>query len=132
MKRIINIFKCLFGVSKLSSQMTTLDIRISRLQKEKRKSDNELQNYKNKLSGIREEFNKTMVKANQVIDRAAGLQKKLNLNLEAAQVEIKLMKEVTMPGLIAANDTFLSAWDAQSSMNEMRKVASTGPQTEIE
>jgi len=132
MKKIISLIKCYFGISKLSSQITMLDIRISKIQKEKKKSDKELQNYKNQLSGIQNEFNKTMVKADQALDRSVGIQKGLELSLSAAQEEIKIAKEITIPGLITVNDTFRGAWDAQSAINEMRTVAAQTPNKEIE
>lgn len=132
MKKITNWLKYWFGMSSVSSQMSILEIRIKKLLKEKRKSDNEIQNHKSRLTGIQKEFDKGMTKVNQAVDRSTGLNKRLELALVAAQEEIKIATEITIPGLVAANTTFVGAWDAQSAQNEMRTVASNSPQREIE
>lgn len=132
MKIIISIVRFILSTTKLSTRLSVLDKRIAKDKKEKKKSDVELQKYKNQLSGIRDDFSKTMVKANQALDRASGIQKGLELSLEAAHQEIKIAKEITIPGLITVNETFRGSWDAQSSINEMRTVALHNPHKEIE
>jgi len=132
MKNIINRFKYWFGIIMISEQISILDVRISKLQRKKGNSDKEIQKHKNQLLGIRDEFDRRMIKVNQALDRASGINKRFELSLEAAQEEIKIAKEITIPGLVAVLDTFKTSWDAQSSMDEMRKVAANSPQREIE
>ncbi len=127
MKKIISLIKCYFGISKLSSQITVIDVRISKIQKKKKKSDRELQNYKDQLSGIREEFNQTMIKTNQALDRSAGIQKSLELSLQAAQEEIKIAKEITIPGLVASHQLLISRWESETAVETMKLVAIHNP-----
>ena len=127
MKKIISLIKCYFGISKLSSQITVIDVRISKIQKKKKKSDRELQNYKDQLSGIKEEFNQTMIKTNQALDRSAGIQKSLELSLQAAQEEIKIAKEITIPGLVASHQLLISRWESETAVETMKLVAIHNP-----
>ena len=71
-----------------------------------------------------------MVKAKQSIDRAAGINRQLEAALDASQEALKTANQKVVPGLVAANQTFRDAWDAQSSMSAMQVGAGSAEKDE--
>lgn len=61
-----------------------------------------------------------MMKAKNEINRADGLNKKLEEALNASQEKIQTLEDVVVPGLVAANETFRNTWEAQSAQAVMQ------------
>ena len=72
------------------------------------------------LNELYAEFKGKFDRAQESIDRAEELNKKLDWALTAANEALNTAEEITIPGLVAANKTFQAAWDAESSLITMR------------
>lgn len=118
--------------AQLSSQVSDMQRRLKSLRKQKEKSDQELALYKSSLNSLKDQFDDEMKKANRALNEAAGLNKKYEQALEAAQEELKTCKEILIPGLIQSNRVLIDRWDAESAVQAMRKVAASGANQGIE
>lgn len=102
--------------------LSRLDRTVSRLQKEKLKSDRELLESRAYLKKTEDEVGRAIQKSTQAVMRAEGLNRRLDEALSASQAALKTANEIVVPGLVAANATFHAAYEAQTSQLIQRGV----------
>ena len=96
-----------------------LDYRIYKLQREKRQSDREIEK-------AREKFQKSSDSLTKAVAQATGLNKRMEIMLETTKEELENLREIVVPGLVAANHTLTAARDAQSATYAMKVAAMKG------
>lgn len=111
------------GMNRVSSRMKTLETRIRRLQKEKQKSDNAIEDHRYEIDRLQKKLNDQLSKTRQELDRAEGLNRRMQRVLDAAHEELKNYDEIVVPGLVAANRVLIDRWDAETRVHAMRVVA---------
>lgn len=115
MNRILSWIRFWWGLSKVSCQMAYMQERIDNLQKLRLKSDKEIEIHQEKLNVLQDKFHKELEGAKEALYESKNLNKKHEIELEAIYEELTTAKKIVIPGLIAANKTFVDAWDSQSS-----------------
>jgi hypothetical protein len=103
-----------------SRAVAELDYRIYRLQREKKRSDRELEK-------VKEDFSKSSDRLTRAVSQASGLNKRLEIMLDTTKEELENLREIVVPGLVAANKTLTDARDAQSAMYAMKVAAMRVP-----
>lgn len=112
-----------FGLRRVSRQMTVLDMKVESLKAEKIKSDREIDRHRQALATQRDKLTSEMQKVSQSLDRAVGLNKKLDAALDVAREEVRTANDIVIPGLVAASKTLIDRWDAESAVYARRQVA---------
>ena len=109
--------KSWFGFRKVAIQMTAIESKVDRLLIEKADSEKKLHAYM-----------ADMEKAKREVERAFQLNQKMNLALETALQEIENVKEITIPGLVAANRVLIARWESEIQVHAIRSagIASAG------
>lgn len=101
-----------FSYSRMDDKISTLHLRINQLVREKQDIERRLASYLREADKWREE-----------IQRAKQLNETMNLSLNTALIEIENMREITIPGLVAANRTLISRWESEVQVHAMRTAA---------
>lgn len=115
MNRILSWMRFWWGLSQVSRQMAYMQERINNLQKLRLKSDKEVEIHQEELNVLQDKFDKELEGTRESLDKSKSLNKKNEIELEAIYEELTTAKKIVIPGLIAANKTFVDAWDSQSS-----------------
>lgn len=123
MMRIVRFcgwLKTWFGLRRVSVQMSAIEAKVHRLNVEKAANEKQLHRHLSELD-----------KAKKEIERGFQLNQKMSLALETALQEIENHKEITIPGLVAANRTLIARWEAELQTHAMRSagIASAGEGT---
>lgn len=118
--------KTCVGMNRVSRHMRYLDKRISRLEKEKNKSEQAIEKHRDNIDEMQSRLERELDATRQSLDDAYQNQKRLEEALRSAQEELKTANEIVIPGLVAANKTLIDRWDAESATYAMRVVAAQG------
>lgn len=110
----------LFGVSR---SMWKLQRDISSLKFQKELAEKTLSKASTEIMELQVTFNSRAERIQSEIETARELNKKLAEALDAANGALKTANEIIIPGLVSANETFKTSWDAQSAAHVMRNVA---------
>ena len=65
------------------------------------------------------------------LDEAKRLQEQYDEQLVSIRSELRVLKDVTIPGLVAANKLLLAQWDAETAIQVRRQVAALPGQGEV-
>ena len=131
MKMLFDWLKSWFGLSQLSRQMSYLDRKIAKLQKEKVKSTNYLERRLGNLDKIQTNFTKEYEKSAKAVKMAWIKNDELGAALETVNEELNTANKILIPSLVAANDVLLRRWESESAIHAMR-AATVGTKGEIE
>lgn len=69
-----------------------------------------------------EQYRKEAAAAKQAADRAMGLNKKLQTELDGKDQQLAIANEIVIPNLVAANATFKELWGAETAQHIKRQV----------
>lgn len=121
--------KSWFGMSRVSRQVDTLRRRVESLQKQKIANDRLVEEHLEELAIIRSQFNKRMENAEADLEGAKLLNKKLDATLATTLEALEAKENIVIPGLVAANQTLISRWQAETSVLELRKLHANAERT---
>ncbi len=127
MKKLIDWFLAWGGVHRVSTQLSALDRRVSTLTKARDRSSRELDKNLSDLKKDKERIDDRLRKTQKAVARADGLNKKLEIALDAAQAKIATLRD-TVEGVVAANRVFVNRWEAETAVQARRKVVADGQQ----
>jgi len=122
------MFKWLFllirrkEVSLLQKDLYQGNQRINQLTKDRIKSEAKLTQLREELDEAKKKTDEIVRKTKIEIDRAEGLNKRLELALDGSQEALRIAEDTIIPALTAANLTFQKTWDCQSAQLEFYKV----------
>ena len=100
-----------FTFSRVSSKLSGLELKVTKLRRQKDVSDRKLQFHLMESK-----------KWQQEIEKAAELNKRMNLALDVALQEIENIKEITIPGLVASHRVLISRWEAEIQVHAIRSA----------
>jgi len=83
-----------------------------------------LERQRKKLLGLKTQFDLISQSIMEDIETTEFLQREHEHTLEALQEENKVMRDVTIPQLIAAHQLLLERWDAETAVHVRRRVLS--------
>ncbi len=127
--RLISWFRCWFGYTQLSLSVRTLQHRLEKNHAEKQKSDAFLLKRERAFERLQKWTEQEVERSTGALRSAKEMNQRLEALLETQQMHIKNLEDVVIPGLVAANDTFVKRWQAESMVHVMRSVVTNkGPE----
>ena len=124
MRSFLVRLRSLFFHFGLRRKMTAVELRLVELDNQRRVSDEELSDCQQKFEDAKEQLTRLIDDSDRDLKKAKKLHQKYENELEASRNELKIMKDVTIPGLVAANKLLLAQWDAETAIQVRRQVAS--------
>lgn len=131
MRRLWSWLKSWWGIGRVSRQLFALDLRLDRLDSDRRILSTRRQAHEINWEMINKEMQDVANQAKDDLDKADALVKRYEEELEAARSKITTYEESTIPTLVAANATFKDLWDAVSAEQIRRRVVAAPVQEEI-
>lgn len=125
MNSIISWVRCWIGFSQTNRSILALQRTIDRLQKQKNRSDKEILVREKAWDRLQIWYQEEIKRNRAALENASDVSKKLEAALEVANDSIKTFEEVTIPGLVAANNLFVQRWEAETSIYVARRVAAS-------
>lgn len=107
----------------LRRKLSSLDRTATRLSREIHQVNRQMVEKERVVSLLQSQIDSEVKQVRELSKRSTALNKQLESALEAARDEIKNLREIVVPGLVAANLTFQQAWDAQSARSAMQTAA---------
>jgi len=111
--------KGLFAKSSESSLSKKARVLIS----ESKKTRKELNDLKDSISHLEHEIGVVLDRAKESVLEANDKVKQMESGMDALNEKLKIAEEVTIPGLISANQVLLDRFDAESAIEIARAVA---------
>ena len=118
------------SVGRIRTHVDRLDRKIDGLIKNKHDWTIDVKDRLSTLERLRAQFENESRLAIQEIEDGRLLCSKLERALEATQESLKIANEITIPGLVAANRTFIDRWDAETAVHAVRIAAVRGRENE--
>ena len=129
MGHILAWIKSWFGYSHVSRQVDALRRRVEFLHQQKAISDRRIEEHLEQLAVIRSQFTKRMENAEADLEGAKLINKKLDATLATTLESLEAKEKIVIPGLVAANQTLISRWHAETSVLELRKLHANAERT---
>lgn len=103
--------------------VSAVDAKITRVLASASKADQTLNKHLERIDTLHNELNEEILKARASIREAEQINTKSMEALDALRDELETCRDIVIPGLTAANETFRVAWDAQTAQNALMQVA---------
>lgn len=103
--------------------VNAVDRKINTVLKLKAKNDQEVAKAQKKIESLETELLEEIRKWKQLLDNQDTLNRKLSETVDALRDELSTCRDIVIPGLVAANKTFETSWDAQTAQNALMKVS---------
>lgn len=120
MKKLINWLKSFRSKQKL---LHAVDAKINRVLSLSASHDQKLTKSLEKIKDLEQELLDEIEKVKYMAEQSQIVSRKLEEALDAARDELQTCRDIVIPGLVSANSTFQSAWDAQAAHNALMQVA---------
>lgn len=117
MSKFVSVILSLFSVKR---QISRLESKIDQLSSRRAKSDEEIAARFAALSELESRLLADLVKTRQTLADVQILNRKLDEALDGTRDKLKTAEEITIPGLVAANQMFVQRWEAESRIHAMR------------
>lgn len=132
MKWILNWVTCWFGVAQVNRSVAAMQRKIDRLKSLKEASDRELVKREKEFSRLHKWMEAETERNRLAIAQATEVNRKMEIALDNAQDAIKTLEDITIPGLVAANNLFIQRWEAETSVFVARQVAVSSSGKDLE
>jgi chromosome segregation ATPase len=116
------VFKYLGLVSAAKARASALDVKIERVRKIVQRQQADITKKMEQLDGLEDR----LVQARNALRTSEISNQRLNETISALQEELRTTKEITIPGLVAANELLTRRWEAQTQVEVMKAATMTG------
>lgn len=110
----------IFSLFRVKQQINRLESKIDRLSSRRTKSDEDVAAKFATLSELENRLLSELAKTRQTLADVQTLNRKLDEALDGCRDKLKTAEEITIPGLVAANQMFVQRWEAESRIHAMR------------
>ncbi len=125
----MQFFNFVMSIFQVRKKLSALDSKISKLQSRKEKSELDISRNWRELENLEKRLTAELAKTRQTLAESQIINRKLEETLDGARDKLKTAEEITIPGLVAANQVFMQRWEAESRIHAMRAtVADMGAQ----
>ena len=131
MRRLLNWLKSWWGLGRVSHQLSALDRRLDRLEKDRRCIEGRVESDWELIHDKHESISGDVARITELFAEKEALVKRYEEELDAARSKILTYEESTIPTLVAANATYKDMWDAISAEQIRRRVAAAPTQEGI-
>lgn len=113
------------ALHKYRRSVDVLTRQIDALQRRRADDEQRLATREALLATFKEESDRQFDATAKGIEAARNTARLQEVALEAANDKIRTLEDVTVRGLVAANETFIARWEAESAVQTARAVSAT-------
>lgn len=127
LRSILAIFRYGLGAAGLHRRVSAVEAMINRRQATAGSTIAELEQKLGHLERMRRGFDAEYDHARELLNQASNEMRALSRSLEAAREEREIDREILIPGLTAANITFVKRWEAETAAMSARAAIQSIP-----
>jgi molybdopterin converting factor small subunit len=129
-QRIIAYVRLWVGWGSVSAQLVATRNLVLRLQAETRDRDQRLEAAVREIDELRATLLKKFGNYQAELETARLLNKKLDAALQVELEAIQAKDTIVIPGLVAANQTLIDRWEAESAVHKLRSLHASAQRSE--
>lgn len=125
-KVMTNWLEIISRVFRFSSRISALDRKINGLLREQKHADKTINAHLQNIADLKGRIDREIVSAVEAMEGSVKVNKRLESALEAAQDEVSTLQDVTVQGLINANQVLIKRWESQTQVFALEAAIKQG------